>query len=118
VDLKQRREEARQLMAAGELLAARFGEPGEVRVKEAQVQLQRFRRDAPHSPYLAAAASLEAMVNSYLGQARREQELADRQSALVGKAAPAVKLKDLSGKERTLGEYRGKVILLNAFASW
>jgi hypothetical protein len=117
-DLKQRREEARQLMAAADLLASRFGEPGEVRVKEAQAQLQRFQRDAPRSPYMAAATSLEVMVNSYLGQARREQELVERQSALVGKAAPAVRLKDLSGKERTLGEYRGKVILLNAFASW
>jgi hypothetical protein len=87
-------------------------------VKEAQAQLQRFQRDAPRSPYMAAATSLEVMVNSYLGQARREQELVERQSALVGKAAPAVRLKDLSGKERTLGEYRGKVILLNAFASW
>jgi hypothetical protein len=117
-DLKQRREEARRLMEAADLLAGRFGEPGEARVKEAQSHLERFRRDAPRSPYLAAATSLEAIAGNYLGQARREQELAQRQAALVGKRAPAVRLKDLAGKERTLGEYRGKIILLNAFASW
>jgi hypothetical protein len=92
-DLKRRREDAGQLMAAADLLAGRSGEPGESRVKEAPAPLERFREDAP-----------------------RVQELAKRQTALVGK--PALKLKDLAGRERTLGEYRGKIILLCAFASW
>lgn len=117
-DVRKRREEARRLAEAAHLLASDSGEPAEARVREAQERLEQFRSASPQSPYLAAAASLEAMVKSYLGRAQRRRERAERQAALVGKPAPAVKLTDLSGKERTLGEYRGKIILLNAFASW
>ena len=39
-------------------------------------------------------------------------------SPLIGKPAPAVKVKDLSGKDHTLAEFKGKIILLNFCASW
>ncbi len=38
--------------------------------------------------------------------------------ASVGKPAPEVQLKTLDGKEAKLSEHRGKVVLLNWFASW
>ena len=84
----------------------------------AQARLERFRQAYPHSPYAPAAASLAARVQSALGGRQREREMAAQQAALVGKPAPTLAVKDLEGKEQTLGNYRGKIILLNVFASW
>lgn len=36
----------------------------------------------------------------------------------VGKPAPDFKLKDLDGKEVSLSDYRGKIVLLNFWATW
>jgi tetratricopeptide (TPR) repeat protein len=41
-----------------------------------------------------------------------------RRSRLEGNPAPAIALKSLAGEEQTLGAYRGKIVLLNFFASW
>lgn len=40
------------------------------------------------------------------------------QSALVGKEAPEVKLKMLDGEEFTIAKYRGKVLVLDFWATW
>jgi len=40
-----------------------------------------------------------------------------RKSQTAGDRA-TIRLKDLSGKEQTLAAYRGKIVLLNFFASW
>ena len=40
------------------------------------------------------------------------------QSALVGKEAPEVKLKLLDGEEFTIAKYRGKVLVLDFWATW
>jgi hypothetical protein len=117
-ELRQRQAQARDLVVAADLLWNPAGEPSEARVREAQSRLQHFRQAYPHSPYAPAAAALAARVQGALGGRQREQEMAAQQAALVGKPAPALAVKDLEGKEQTLGNYRGKIILLNVFASW
>jgi thiol-disulfide isomerase/thioredoxin len=42
----------------------------------------------------------------------------DEQKPAVGEAAPAVALADLSGKMLRLADFRGKIVLLNFWASW
>ena len=39
-------------------------------------------------------------------------------SPLVGKAAPAFVLEDLSGKKVSLADYKGKAVLINFWATW
>jgi thiol-disulfide isomerase/thioredoxin len=39
-------------------------------------------------------------------------------STLAGKPAPEMTLKDLDGKDLSLSEYRGKVVLVNFWATW
>ena len=39
-------------------------------------------------------------------------------SPLVGKAAPAFALEDLSGNKVSLGSYKGKAVLVNFWATW
>ena len=58
------------------------------------------------------------LVAQALNQTRGEAGKEARLQGLKGQPAPEFKLKDLDGKERTLGAYRGKLILLNFFASW
>jgi len=43
---------------------------------------------------------------------------ADPGAAMVGKEAPAFTLKDLSGKTVSLSDFRGKVVLLDFWATW
>jgi peroxiredoxin len=39
-------------------------------------------------------------------------------AGLVGNAAPSFAVKDLAGNSTSLGAYRGKVVVLNLWASW
>jgi len=43
---------------------------------------------------------------------------ADSESPLVGQAAPAWKLKDLDGKEVSSEQFKGKVVVLDFWATW
>lgn len=83
-------------------------------VAQAQQQLDRFRKTYPDSPYRVACDSLQATLARAVQVLEREQQQAD----MVGKLAPAFALRDLSGKIRSLAEFRGRVVLLNFFASW
>jgi hypothetical protein len=116
--VRARGEQARQLTEAADMLFSRSGEPGEVRLQQAQARLASLRQSYPRSAYAPAAAGLADLLRIRLGDIEHGRELARQHAALVGKAAPALTLKDLEGKEHTLGEYRGKLILLNVFASW
>jgi peroxiredoxin len=42
----------------------------------------------------------------------------DEQSPLIGKPAPEIRVKDFVGKDHSLAEYKGKIILLAFTASW
>jgi hypothetical protein len=115
---RERREQARRLTEAAGLLFSRSGQPDEVRLQQAQARLASLRQSYPHSPYAPAAEALGELVRIGLGDIARGQELERQHAALIGKLAPVISLKDLEGKAHTLGEYRGKLILLNVFASW
>jgi len=81
---------------------------------EAARTLADFRRQFPNSPYAPAIGPIAQALRQTRGDAEKEARL----QALKGRPAPEFKLKDLDGKEQTLGAYRGKLILLNFFASW
>ena len=110
--------QAQQLTELAGMVSSRSGEPGEVRLQQAQARLASFRQRYPRSAYVPAAEALAELVRMGLGDIARGQELERQHAALIGKPAPVLSLKDLDGKEHTLGEYRGKLILLNVFASW
>jgi hypothetical protein len=77
------------------------------RVAEAKQTMVRFRREYPSGAYAPALTPIEAYLEP---EARRLE--------LQGDLAPDFRIKDLAGKEQTVAAYRGKLILLNFFASW
>jgi peroxiredoxin len=81
---------------------------------EASKQSASFKKDHAGSPYAPALARLEQFLGAMSAQAERDSRL----EGLQGKTAPAFALKDLTGKQQTLAAYRGKIVLLNFFASW
>ncbi len=83
-------------------------------LKEASKEIAAFQKEYPKSPYASALTRFGAAVTQMRAMAEREARL----QGLKGKPAPAFALKDLAGKEQTLAAYRGKLILLNFFASW
>ncbi len=52
-------------------------------------------------------------------QRQKMQEQADAQkNAMVGKPAPSFKFADVNGKEYSIADFKGKVVYLDAWASW
>jgi len=49
---------------------------------------------------------------------KEEKALHSAPSELVGKPAPDFKLKTLEGKEVSLSDFKGKVVLINFWATW
>jgi hypothetical protein len=99
-----------QAAAIGSIEQTAFGQPAPDRKKQIsdlQQSIAKFRREYPGSAY---AAALDPIATYVEPEAHR--------LALMGSPAPEFRLMDLEGKQQTLGAYRGKLILLNFFASW
>jgi cytochrome c biogenesis protein CcmG/thiol:disulfide interchange protein DsbE len=103
-----------QAAAIDQLQFSRSAADRKKSVAEGMQAIAAFRRDHPGSPYAPALGPIEAA----LAGRRRAAEAPERAQALKGGPAPEFRLKSLSGEERTLADYRGKIILLNFFASW
>jgi peroxiredoxin len=56
---------------------------------------------------------LDQEIKDHLNMARWAPKEAEDRAVLAGKQAPAWKLKDLDGKEHSLEDYRGKVVVLD-----
>lgn len=101
----------KQAKAVQEIVREAFsGEAGGNRKQQlaaTQHAIAQFRREHPGSRYAAALAPVEMYLQP---EARR--------LALQDAPAPAFRLASLAGAEQTLGQYRGKIILLSFFASW
>lgn len=69
---------------------------------------------------LAAALLLGMLASAQAGvQGVAQTGMESRaQASLIGKTAPGMVREDLNGKKVTLSEYRGKVVLLNFWATW
>jgi hypothetical protein len=76
--------------------------------------LAAFRTRFPNTAYALALAPMERYVTMRRSYAQRQARL----QAMNGRPAPPFRLTDLGGAEQSLGAYRGKLILLNFFASW
>jgi thiol-disulfide isomerase/thioredoxin len=70
----------------------------------------KYRQQAAEK--LLASAAKGELVPTDAGDAMQYH------SPLVGKAAPAFALDDLSGKKVSLASYRGKALLVNFWATW
>ena len=70
--------------------------------------------------FLAAAALLLVAAVGVSGQERggAEKPLRKNELLAVGSVAPEWTLLDASGKAHALGEYRGKVVVLDFWATW
>lgn len=109
------RVEQAEMLVGGERAATGSLSPKESRVLEEAAQiLAAFRKEFPNSPYLPAVPPIETSLT----QLRRAAHEEARLQAMRGKPAPDFRLKGLDGKEETFGAYRGKLVLLNFFASW
>ncbi len=117
--LSRRREQAQTLSQTLQALGGGgSGAPGESqedRMKRATKTLQRLRETDPGSPYAPVALALERDLRARQGA---QMQRARQEIRLMEQPAPELRLKDLEGKERTLAEFRGKLILLNFSASW
>ncbi|WP_426687866.1 TlpA family protein disulfide reductase [Rhodanobacter ginsengiterrae] len=67
---------------------------------------------------LAVLAAALGGYAQHRSQSARQQPLPATVSPLIGQPLPALELPDLDGKLHALGEYRGRRVLLNLWASW
>ena len=61
---------------------------------------------------------LEQDKTTRKGELRNPFEIGSRRSEWLGKPAPDFKVKDLTGKELSLAQFRGQVVLLDFWATW
>jgi thiol-disulfide isomerase/thioredoxin len=66
-----------------------------------------------HRPQRRAFLLILALALGYWGDARASELTPWR-----GGRTPAVALKDIEGRSHTLGDYRGRVVLVNFWATW
>jgi peroxiredoxin len=81
---------------------------------EASKETAAFKKEYPDSPYTPALDQLDGV----LGQMRAQADTEAPSQSLKGRPAPTFALKTLAGKMQSLAAYKGKVVVLNFFASW
>ena len=54
----------------------------------------------------------------YLGVQKRESQLRELKGGLIGKPAPNFTLETIDGKKVSLKDFKGKVVLINFWATW
>jgi cytochrome c biogenesis protein CcmG, thiol:disulfide interchange protein DsbE len=58
------------------------------------------------------------MYADHVTRSPRKASLSVAASTTMGKPAPELRLEDLDGKQLSLGDFRGKVVLVNFWATW
>jgi hypothetical protein len=89
------------------------------------IGLQRIHRLHPGAAGTLAAVAvagvvgLQTMTTSSVERfARVAQRGQSAPMAIVGRPAPALAMADLAGRQQSLNAYRGRILLINFFASW
>lgn len=79
--------------------------------------IERMEKEIPNSSY---TKDFRAMYNTYQQQAKMQSQAQQQPAAdvSVGKPAPEIALNNPDGKEIKLSSLKGKVILLDFWASW
>jgi thiol-disulfide isomerase/thioredoxin len=78
--------------------------------------IQRLEKELPNSSY---TKELRQLYDQYAQQAKAQQEAREATDLIgIGKPAPEISMKDPDGKEIKLSSLRGKVVLLDFWASW
>jgi len=112
---RERRIEGEALLAASRQYARalRAGAGWKQLGKQAEA-LERHRAKYAGGQYDGVAASLARRIRSEQTILRRRAKLVE----LVGKPAPKFDIPSLDGRAINLRDYRGRVVLLNFFATW
>ncbi len=84
--------------------------------KENLAVIERLEKEMPKSSY---AKDFRAAYNKYDEQLKQQAQAQQAAEAIgIGKAAPEIDLKDPNGKSIKLSSLKGKVVLLDFWASW
>lgn len=80
--------------------------------------LQVFR----YNGYTPGLEELKPLIEKNVKDCEQKREVLDRYKTYAhlapGKLAPEFKLKDVDGKEHSLSDYRGKVVVVDVWATW
>lgn len=112
-DLAARRKEAEAIATVRAKLTASEGDPTAL-----APEIDALDKSLRGSPFAVAASDLREMLKGIAETRAAEEQEQKVLENLIGKAAPDFTGKDLDGKEVRLESLRGKVVLLNFWASW
>ncbi len=108
--------------ALGVLGDTRAEQPLNNLLKDKDARVRKIAAKAIKQIKTAQQAKAQKEQTTIEGQAeKKKQALAPRRAesaSLVGKTAPLFKLKDLNDKQISLSDFKGKVVLLDFWATW
>ncbi|MCA8959549.1 MAG: redoxin domain-containing protein [Planctomycetes bacterium] len=85
---------------------------GDDDIDKLQVTLTQYEQKHPKSPFLPSIPSLAAALEQRVAALDRPKDPSVLGKALVGKKAPEFKLKDLEGRDVSLADFTGKILLI------